>query len=220
MNSDLRAALTRLDCASLADVNKSLRVMDAGLRPVADGGKIVGTARTVRCHEDFLAVIGALAEAREGEVLVIDTGGSRRAVVGELFSMEAERRGLAGIVVDGAVRDIATIRELGVPVWARSFNPCSGTTQAVGETQIPVTVGGVNVEPGEIVLADDDGIIVANETELSAVLADAQRIERTEAQVREAMMHGTSLMDMLNANAHIAAVRRGEESRLGFTIDG
>ena len=101
MDADLKLALLELDCASLADADKSIRVMDAGLRAINTGVKLVGVARTVRCHEDFLAVIRALDASQPCDVLIVDTQGSSRAVVGELFSLEATRRGLAGIIEIG-----------------------------------------------------------------------------------------------------------------------
>lgn len=219
MDDSLREALLGVDCAALADADKSIRVLDTGLRPVRTGLRMLGTARTVRCNDDFLAVVSALDGAAAGEVLVVDTGGSRRAVVGELFSLEAARRELSGIVVDGAIRDTATIATLALPVWARSRCPCSGTTQHPGEIQVPVQCGGVTVRPGDIVFGDDDGVVVLDETEAVTLLPAAQRIVAVERAARARMARGESLLDMLNAREHTAARERGEDSALAFTID-
>ena len=216
--SELLEHLRELDCASIADADKSLEVMDPALRPVKPGLKLVGVARTVSCHEDFLAVIDALNDSVEGEVLVVDTNASQRAVVGELFSIEASRRGLAGIVVDGPVRDVQTIRSLSMPVYARSYCPVSGTTQEIGEQQIPVKCGGVTVNPGDIVFGDDDGILVANIETFSALIEQASSIQRIESEIRNRLAAGECLLDMLNADEHLDARKQGRVSTLQFVV--
>ena len=158
---ELFQSLSTLSVASIADADKTIRVMSSEIRPVNPRQKIVGTARTVSCHNDFLTVIGALSQSRAGDVLVVDSRESTRALVGELFSTEAQRRGLAGIIVDGPVRDVGALYKLEIPVYARSYCPCSGTTKKMMETQTEIRCGGINVVPEEIVFGDEDGIIVA-----------------------------------------------------------
>jgi RraA family protein len=219
MDAALIAALHALDCAALADADKALRVVDAAIRPVRTGRRLVGPARTVRCFEDFLTVIKALDESAPGEVLVIDTQGSRRAVLGELFSLEATRRGLAGIVVDGYVRDVRTIATLPIAVYARGSCPAAGTSARLTATQVPVCVGGVAVEPGDIIVGDDDGLVVGSVEELRALVPAAREIEAREQRLREHMAAGRGLVTMLNLADHFAAIERGEASRLRFTFD-
>lgn len=219
MDAQLRAALMELDCASLADADKAIRVMAPGIRPINPGHKLVGVARTVRCHEDFLGVIQALGESLPGEVLIIDTQGSQRAVVGELFSLEAARRGLAGIVVDGLVRDTRCIRDLALPVYARGICPVSGTTHRLAPTQVAIDCGGVVVQPGDIVVGDDDGIIVGSVEHLRALVPAARDIAAKELVVRERMAGGRALADLTNFHEHAAALARGEDSRLAFRLD-
>lgn len=219
MDSDLREALFELDSASLADANKRIRVLDGKIRLINLGRKLVGRARTVRCKDDFLAVIAGLNDSIAGEVLVIDSGASRRAVLGELFSLEAARRGLAGIVVDGPVRDLRTLRELDIPVYASGFCPCSGTTATLGETGGVIACGGVTVNPGDILVGDDDGIVVASEAEFAKLVPTAREIERKETLLRNRLASGTSLIDMLNYEEHTEAVLKGDESQLQFKLD-
>ena len=219
MDAELKQALLELDCASFADADKSIRVMDSGLRAINSGVKLVGVARTVRCHEDFLAVIRALDAAQPGEVLVVDTQGSSRAVVGELFSMEAERRGLAGIIVDGPVRDVSTLRTLVLPVYARGLCPMSGTIRELGALQVPVVCGGVAVNPGDIVMGDDDGLLVASAAELRALIPAAREVEARELKVRALMAGGRSLTSMLSLSEHVEALQRGVASKLAFKLD-
>ncbi len=129
--TELIARLRGVDPAALADADKSIRVIAPEIRPVRLGLTLLGPAYTVRCTNDFFAIIAALEDARPGDVLVVDTQGSTCAVVGELFSLEAARLGLGGIVIDGACRDLSTIRTLELPVYARSITPVSGTVNAV-----------------------------------------------------------------------------------------
>ena len=229
MNFDeIKRRLLSLDTACVCDGNKALRaadpavkelrVVDPAIRPIRTGLKLVGRAHTVTCHEDFLTVIKGLRDAEPGEALVIDTQTSRRAVAGELFPTEASRKGLAGIVIDGPCRDTKTIRTLEVPYYARSVNPIAGTTSKIFETQIPITCGGVIVNPGDIIFGDDDGLVVGTIDELSAAIPVAEEIQRREEQMLQQMAAGVSLFEMLNFEEHWEAVRTGQESKLEFTV--
>ncbi|MGF1525726.1 MAG: RraA family protein [Candidatus Competibacterales bacterium] len=215
---EIKQRLGRLDTASLADANKSLRVVDSGIRPIKAGLKLIGVAHTVRCHEDFLTVIKALHDATPGEVLVVDTGDSRTAVAGELFSVEAFRKGLAGLVIDGACRDTAKLKTLGFPVYSRSITPVSGAASGIFETQIPITCGGVAVSPGDIVFGDDDGIVVAGMEELAKLLPMAETIQNKEEYILTNMGRGVGLLEMLNFEEHWSELESGKDSKLTFKV--
>ncbi len=213
---DILARVAALDTAALCDADSTIRVMGPGLRPMNAFRQMVGAARTVRCRDDFLTVIQALHDSVPGEVLVIDGGGGARALAGELFATEAARRGLAGIVIDGACRDTARLATLPLPVYARWAVPAAGTAQRLGTTQRAVVCGGVTVEPGDVVIGDRDGIVVVSEPELLELLPRAEEVQRTEAVVLERLERGECLLDLLNFGEHCDAVRRGQPSRLRF----
>jgi len=190
--------------------------MDPAIRPIRLGLKLAGRAHTVVCEEDFLTVIKALRDACPGEVLVVDTHGSRRAVAGELFATEASRKGLAGIVVDGAVRDTAKIRTLSTPVYSRTILPVAGTTRRIFETQVPVRCGGVVVNPGDVIFGDDDGIVVATEQGFADLIPAAEAIQGKEETALARMGKGESLLAMLNFEEHFREIRANRESALKF----
>jgi RraA family protein len=216
--AELLLSLSALSVASIADADKTIRVMSSAIRPVSTGKKILGIARTVSCHNDFLTVIGALNQAKEGEVLVVDSRESTRALVGELFGTEAQRRGLSGIIVDGPVRDVEMLRKLEIPVFARSYCPCSGTTQKLMETQTEVQCGGINVEPEEVVFGDEDGVIVASVSELIELIPAAIQIQKTEEVIVRKIREGECLIDMLNFKEHVQSLERGAQSSLSFKV--
>jgi RraA family protein len=212
----LRQRLLQLDPAALCDADKRLRVMDPALRSIKPGLKLVGTAFTLVCPDDHLTVLKALIDAKPGDVLVIDTRGGRRAVAGELFATEALNRKLGGIVVDGAVRDTATLRTLDLPVYARFVTPMSGTTRTACDTQVAVQCGGIAVNPGDIIFGDDDGLIVASTDELERILPVAEEIQSKESAALARMRNGENLPALLNFDEHWEAVTKKADSKLMF----
>jgi regulator of RNase E activity RraA len=214
----IKERLANLDTACIYDVNEKLRVMDPEIRPLKQGIKMVGIARIVHCKRDFLSVLKALHDSGEDEVLVIDAEGDKVAFVGELFALEAQRKKMAGIVVDGACRDIKGIRNINFPVYSRYITPRAGTSSNIFPVQEKVNCGGVSVSQGDIIVGDDDGIIVMSEKEAAEILDTAQNIQIIEKKVIEKMEAGKSLTEMLNFFDHYAKIDKKQESQLIFTI--
>jgi 4-hydroxy-4-methyl-2-oxoglutarate aldolase len=209
--------LARVDTTSLVDAGGGLRVLPAGIRPIRPGLRLVGRAVTADARGDLLPVIDGLRRSGPGDVLVVAAGSTEHAVAGELFATEALRRGLAGIVIDGLCRDSRTLVTLDLPVYARGVVPTACPAQAVPQEQGPVTIGSVEVRPGDLVLGDDDGVVVGTEEELLEVLDVAEAIQRREEVLRAQIGGGSSLFDHLDFDRHLAAVRAGQASRLTFS---
>ena len=209
--------LARIDTTSLADAGRgSLRVLPAALRPIRPGLRMVGRALTVDAHDDLMPMLAGLHLARPGDVLVV-VGHEEPAVAGELFATEALRRGVAGIVIDGRCRDSRTLARLDLPVYARGVAPTACPARAVPVIQVPVVLGSVEVRPGDLVLGDDDGIVVASDDEVLALLEGAEAIQHREEALQQTIAAGTSLFDSLNYDEHLAALEAGRDSRLTFS---
>ncbi len=213
---DLFDRLRRVDTTSLVDAGPGVRVLPPGLRPIRPGSRLVGRAVTADAQGDLMAVLAGLAAAGAGDVLVVAAGGDERAVAGELFGTEAQRRGLAGIVIDGRCRDSATLATLDLPVFARGVAPHAYGAQAVPVIQVPIMLGAVEVSPGDLVIGDDDGVVVADEATIREVLDAAEAIQAREGRLRAAIEGGASLFDALNLDAHVSTLREGRASKLTF----
>lgn len=217
--TDLLARLGRVDTTSLADAAKAsagLRVLPPALRPVRPGLRMVGRAFTVEAGGDLLGVLLALREAEPGDVLVVAAGSDEHAVAGELFATEARRRRLAGIVIDGRCRDSRTLAGLDLPVYARGVAPSAFSAVSEPVLQLPVSIGDVEVSPGDLVLGDDDGIVVGAADAVAAVIEAAEAIQGREEALRAGIESGESLLDHVNLDEHLAAVRAGRPSTLTF----
>ena len=217
---DLIERLLAIDVSALSDADKTLPVVDPGVRAMIPDVRMAGPAFTVRAEDDHLPVMSALAGAAPGDVLVVDTGGTTVAVFGELFATEARRRGLAGIVCDGLCRDLRGLRAIGLPVFARGTTPRSGSTVSRAAPGATVDLGGVPVAPGDIVFGDDDGLLVAPPDRIAAALETGEAIGRAERAILAAQARGTALHDLTNHAEHVAALDRGEASALAFRVDG
>ena len=208
--------LGRLSTTSLVDASPTLRILPPRLRPVVPGRHLVGRVVTARANRDLMSVIHALRESGPGDVLVVDAGGDDRAVAGELFGTEALRRGLAGLVILGRSRDTATLAGLPLPVWSTGSAPNAYAAKSLPETGITLSLDGVRVDPGELVIGDDDGLLVGSESELGAAVDGAEAIETREKGLQARMLDGASLFDVMNYDEHLAALRDGRPGGLAF----
>jgi regulator of RNase E activity RraA len=211
--------LLGIDVSALSDADKTLPVVDPAIRAMVADLRMAGPAFTVVAEDDHLPVMDALAAAAPGDVLVIAANGGTRAVFGELFATEAQRRGLAGIVADGFCRDLRGLRQIGLPAFARGTTPRSGTTVSRAAPGATIACGGVEVSPGDIVFGDDDGLLIAPAERIAAALGTAESIGRSERAILAAQARGASLHDLTNHREHVAALERGEASALAFRVD-
>jgi 4-hydroxy-4-methyl-2-oxoglutarate aldolase len=168
---------------TLAEVLGRDQVMDIGIRPLwLPGDRVAGPAFTVRCAPgDNLMLHAAIYRAEPGSVIVVQAGDVDYAMAGGNVCAIAQRRGIAAFVIDGVIRDLAEVREMRFPVFARGVIPIPGTKAAVGPLGEPVRCGGVIVYAGDLVVADEEGVVVVPAARREQVLPDARAKDAREA---------------------------------------
>jgi regulator of RNase E activity RraA len=169
------------------------------LRPVGQQSRLFGQAVTVRCEPpDFGAVLLALDVIQRRQVLVIDAGGYREAaMIGDILSGHLRAKGVAGVICDGAVRDVGTLGGWDdLPVFARWINPRGPTGADRGAVNLPVTIGGASVAPGDLVIGDDDGLVSLSPAQVRTLIADAEAKLARETGWTEALAAGISAAEV------------------------
>lgn len=191
--------------ANIDDCMGRLAAVHESIKPIGKSG-LVGPALTVKVPAgDNLMMHYAMDLVQEGDVLVIDAGGyTGRAIFGELMVNYLLTKRLAGIIIDGAIRDSAEIAATGLPVYARGVTPNGPWKNGPSEVNTPVQVGGCTVNPGDIVVADSDGVLFVPQAEAEAVLKSADALMAGEAAVMRGIresgkMERPWVMEKLNA---------------------
>ena len=163
-----------------------------GLLPYHSPAPMVGTAVTVKTRGgDNLAILRAYDFCRPGDVMVVDAGGDlSNALVGGIMTLGAASLGLAGMVLDGAIRDVAEIRQRTFPVYARGVNHRGPYKDGPGAINVPISVGGMAVNPGDIIVGDQDGLLAFSPALASAVIEKALAQEQTEEATIRAIREG------------------------------
>jgi 4-hydroxy-4-methyl-2-oxoglutarate aldolase len=192
----------------LSDVCGRRGALDGRLRAMRTGLHLCGPAFTIEVRPgDNLMIHAALMLARPGDVLVIDGKGDiHSALIGELMTAHAQAAGIAGMVIDGAVRDIDALRQGSLPIYACATNPNGPTRTQWGRIGYPVSVGGVGVEPGDLVVGDDDGVVIVPKAQAPDILHAARKKMATEADRRRDIEEGRLLYPWLEGALTTAGV--------------
>ena len=170
-----------------------------GIKPLFDDIKLVGKAVVVQTFEgDWAKPVEATDVAKEGDVIVVYAGSKQVAIWGELASWSCKQRGIAGIVIDGAVRDVAEIRRLRFPVFAKYVVPNAGEPKGFGELNAAITCGGQEVEPGDWIIGDDNGVVVVPKARAYEIARRAKEVWKNEERVREEIKRGKTLSQVLD----------------------
>lgn len=188
---ELVAAAAKYPASILADVAGRRGALNGRIAPLSPSMRFAGPAVTVEVRPgDNLMIHAALAIAQPGDVIVVDGKGDlSSALLGEIMARQCAAAGVAAVVIDGAVRDSEAIRALGLPIFAAGCNPNGPTKSVPGRLNHPISIGGVSVAPGDLVIGDADGVVVVERERVAALLplaaeklaAETQRIADIEA---------------------------------------
>jgi 4-hydroxy-4-methyl-2-oxoglutarate aldolase len=199
------AALGTFPTTQIADCGGPVAVVGPGIVRLAGSTGFCGPALTVWTRPgDILFVLKAPDLAREGDVLVVDGGGrADAAVLGDIVSSVLDRAGVVGTVVDGAIRDLDGIDDVGTPTFARNAHPATGSNEGPGAINVTVQIGGVTVRPGDVVRGDASGVVVVPREHLDEVITLTRAVDERESAWLETIRGGASLSAATGVDAVI-----------------
>lgn len=202
MFNDLKAQAKHLGSSTLYEASGQPCAVDSRIRPIWDGAFIAAPAFPLQCSPgDNLALHLAMERAPRGSVLVVATGNFIAGYWGEVLTVAAEAAGVVGLVIDGGVRDVAALRARGFPVFARGIS-VQGTVKAsapsVGQS---FNFNGAAVAQGDLVVADDDGVIIIPQAHIARTLAEGEARAQKEAQMMQALEQGHSTLELMQLTA-------------------
>jgi 3-hexulose-6-phosphate synthase/6-phospho-3-hexuloisomerase len=191
--AEIRNILEQVSAANLSDALHRGGVLQ-GIRPLFQGIRMVGRAVTVRTYPgDWAKPVQAIDIAEKGDVIVVDAGGVGPAIWGELATHSAIQKGVAGIVIDGAIRDTYDIAQLKFPAFTRLIMPNAGEPKGFGEIGIPIMAGNQKVENGDWILGDDDGVVVLPRSIATEYGNRSMDVLEKENRIREEIKEGSTL---------------------------
>lgn len=195
---NLFEAFSKVSTCNICDAMHNRGAMK-NIRPVKNGFKMVGRALTVKTIDgDWAKVVEAIDKAEKGEVIVAEAGEGNQAVWGELATLSAYKKGVAGVVIDGAVRDVQVIKEMNFPVFSKKIVSEAGEPKGYGEIGCEIKCGGQVVKKGDWIVGDDNGVVVIPKEEAQEIANRAINVMERENRIREEIRRGGTLSKVLN----------------------
>lgn len=205
------AELAALGVATVHEAQGRAGYLGPAIRPVQDGRRIGGTAVTALCWQgDNLMLHAAVEQCQAGDVLVVTTTSPcTDGLFGELLATSLAARGVAGIVIDAGVRDVAELRAMGFPAWSAAISAQGTVKETPGAVNVPIAIRGQLIHPGDAIIADDDGVVCVPRADVATVLDAARQRAAKEESSRKALADGTLGLDLYGLRDKLAT--RGVE---------
>jgi 4-hydroxy-4-methyl-2-oxoglutarate aldolase len=205
-DAELVKRLGALGTATVHEAYGRIGLMKPYLRPVWAGGEAAGTAVTVLTQPgDNWMIHVAVEQCKPGDILVVGcTADNTDGMFGDLLATSLKARGVTGLIIDAGCRDVKSLREMGFPVWSKAIS-AKGTVKAtLGAVNVPVVCAGINVRPGDAVVADDDGVVVVARKYAAEVAAKGEKRQADEEGKRQKLASGVLGLDMYNMREPLA----------------
>jgi 4-hydroxy-4-methyl-2-oxoglutarate aldolase len=204
----VRESLLALGSATLHEAQGQTGALVSAIKPLDPGRRLAGPALTVDARPgDNLVIHYALTVARPGDVLIVDAKGYTEAGPwGDILTLAAQKRGISGLVIDGAVRDGDRILSMGFPVFSRGLSIRAAQKNQPGLVNVPIVCGGIAINPGDWIMGDRDGVVSIARESVAAVIAVAERREAAESALREGIEAGKSTVELLGLRASLQRV--------------
>ena len=189
---DIIKGFRGIPVANISDLMNRSGVLDSRIKKIG-GRKLLGSAFTVKTRSgDNLMLHKALQMAEPGDVIVVDAGGElKQAITGEIMMATAAQKGIAGVIIDGAVRDVEALQQMEMPIYAAGVTPAGPHKEGPGEINVPISVGGVVIRPGDILVGDGDGVVVIRPEDALELIEKTKKKQILEEKTMKEIAEGT-----------------------------